>query len=117
VKTKLPERKTSNDRMTAVSTVAPRKIFYNANRQRISTLCVVSASWKLDFGWKLPATFLRAQKVSKYLRFDFPHSFRNPNPRSKSAIKVHKEFQEFWILSKQNFAQKKKEMSWSKWEF
>jgi hypothetical protein len=81
--------------MTAVSTVAPRKIFYNANRQRISTLCVVSASWKLDFGWKFPATFLRVQKqFSNILRFDFPYSFRNQNPQRKSA-KIHKEFQEF----------------------
>ena len=51
--------------------------------------------------------FLRAQKVSKYLRFDFPHSFRNPNPRSKSAIKVHKEFQEFWIFKQAKFRAKK----------
>jgi hypothetical protein len=93
--------------MTAVSTVAPRKIFYNANRQRISTLCVVSASWKLDFGWKLPATFFARPKVFKYLRFDFPYSFRNQNPRSKSAIKIHKEFQEFWTFKQAKFRAKK----------
>ena len=61
--------------------------------------------------WILPRNFrrlfLRAQKVSKYLRFDFPHSFRNPNPRSKSAIKVHKEFQEFWIFKQAKFRAKK----------
>jgi hypothetical protein len=52
--------------------------------------------------------FLRAQKVFKYLRFDFPYSFRNQNPRSKSAIKSTKNFKNFGFLSKQNFAQKER---------
>jgi hypothetical protein len=99
--------------MTAVSTVAPRKIFYNANRQRISTLCVVSASWKLDFGWKFPATFFARPESFQIFAFRFSTQFS----QSKSTIKIHEEFQEFWIFKQAKFRAKKKEMSWSKWEF
>jgi len=41
------------------------------------------------------------------MRFDFPYSFRNQNPRLKSAIKIHKEFQEFWIFKQAKFRAKK----------
>ena len=52
--------------------------------------------------------FLRVQKqFSNIMRFDFPYSFRNQNPRLKSAIKVHKEFQEFWIFKQAKFRAKK----------
>jgi hypothetical protein len=65
---------------------------------------------KLEVGfWLEPSgDFLRAQKVFKYLRFDFPYSFRNPNPRLKSAIKIHKEFQEFWTFKQAKFRAKRK---------
>ena len=51
--------------------------------------------------------FLRAEKVSKYLRFDFPYSFRNQNPQRKSAIHFHKEFQEFLTFKQAKFRAKK----------
>jgi hypothetical protein len=63
---------------------------------------------KLEVGFWLETSgdFFARQKVSKYLRFDFPYSFRNQNPR-KSAIKIHKEFQEFWIFKQAKFRAKK----------
>jgi hypothetical protein len=97
--------------MTAVSTVAPRKIFYNANRQRISTLCVVSASWKLDFGWKFPATFLPKKFPNicvSIFHTVFAIKIHDQNPRRISRILDFKQAK---------FRAKKKEMSWSKWEF
>ena len=52
--------------------------------------------------------FLRVQKqFLNILRFDFPYSFRNQNPQRKSAIKIHKEFQEFWIFKQAKFRAKK----------
>jgi hypothetical protein len=64
---------------------------------------------KLEVGFWLETSgdFFARPKVSKYLRFDFPYSFRNQNPRSKSAIKIHKEFQEFWIFKQAKFRAKK----------
>jgi hypothetical protein len=75
---------------------------------------------KLEVGFWLETSgdFLRVQKqFSNILRFDFPYSFRNQNPQRKSAIQIHKEFQEFLIFKQAKFRAKKKEMSWSKWEF
>jgi hypothetical protein len=50
--------------------------------------------------------FLRAQRFSNICVSIF-HSFRNQNPRLKSAIKIHKEFQEFWTFKQAKFRAKK----------
>jgi hypothetical protein len=64
---------------------------------------------KLEVGFWLETSgdFFARPKVFKYLRFDFPYSFRNQNPRLKSAIKIHKEFQEFWTFKQAKFRAKK----------
>ena len=70
------------------------------------------------FERKLPATFFARPKQFPAICVSIFHPV--------FAIKIHKEnprcistknFKNFRFLSKQNFAQKKKEMSWSKWEF
>jgi hypothetical protein len=80
-------------------------------------LCVVSASWKLDFGWNLPATFFARQKGFQIFAFRFSTQFS----QSKSTIKIRNKnpqrISRILDFNKQYFAQKKKEMSWSKWEF
>jgi hypothetical protein len=73
---------------------------------------------KLEVGFWLETSgdFLRA-KSFQIFAFRFSIQFS----QSKSTIKIRNKnpqrISRILILSKQNFAQKKKEMSWSKWEF
>jgi len=54
------------------------------------------------------ATFFACAKaVCQYLRFDSPYNFPAQNLNSESAIKIHKEFQEFWIFKQAKFRAKK----------
>jgi len=58
----------------------------------------------LDFGWKFPATFFARPESFQIFAFRFSTQFS----QSKSTIKIHEEFQEFWIFKQAKFRAKKK---------
>jgi hypothetical protein len=71
---------------------------------------------KLEVGFWLETSgdFFSRPKSFQIFAFRFSTQFS----QSKSTkIKIHEEFQEFWIFKQAKFRAKKKEMSWSKWEF
>jgi hypothetical protein len=70
---------------------------------------------KLEVGFWLETSgdFFARPESFQIFAFRFSIQFS----QSKSTIKIHKEFQEFWIFKQAKFRAKKKEMSWSKWEF
>jgi len=104
--------------MTAVSTVAPRKIFYKGESTK--NFDIVRRLGKLEVGFwlEISGDFFCAPRKFPNICVSIFHTvfaikIHDQNPQSKST----KNFKNFGFLSKQNFAQKKKEMSWSKWEF